>query len=367
MTMAERAIEVYINLNITLLVAYSIWLALQAFLRLGSFRHAYALQHSVLKTLLLLVAASPVLAILVTRMIDVLSPGSSVAVSDIVVASFLRGELGSDAVLLESVLNTRSIWTDGLLTVNSPVFLSLSIALVIGALWAALRIAVSAWRLHQVLNNSHFWRRFGSVDLHLSDTVIVPFAARGLFRRHVVLPVDLLADRDARRMALAHEIQHLRQGDLEWQLGFELVRPFFFWNPAFVLLRYQFDRLRELSCDQAVIAQRKFMPLDYARCLLSFCERSIGKRQQHMLNVALVATSGRSARAELANRLTSLKSMGPRTNFVFWKSVALALPLAITISAVGASLQPPKDWSLDRLTLSTVINLERFAKIERGY
>ncbi len=359
MTVAKGALELYINLNITLVFACLIWMALQVLISRGVSRHAYALQHSLLKVLLLLVAASPALALAATWAIDAMFPGSSIVLSDLAIAAFLRGELGSDAVLLVSVLDTRSNWTVGLLTANSPVFILLSAALIVGAVWAVFRIVISAWRLRAILKDSHFWKRIGTVDLRLSDTVIVPFAARGLVRRHIVLPVDLLADKDARRMALAHEMQHFRQGDLEWELGFEFIRPFFFWNPAFVILKRQFDRLRELTCDHAVITKHEFAPLDYARCLLDFCERSVGKRQQSMLNVALVATSRKSARAELANRLISLKSMNVEIKFARWKTLLVALPLMVSIAVVGASLQSADDWSQDRLTLSTIVNLER--------
>lgn len=359
MTVAKGALELYINLNITLVVACFIWILIRSVLVRSALRQALFLQNSLLKTLLLLVALSPALAVAAAWAIGATIPGSSIVLSDIAVAAFLRGELGSDAVLFDSVLRTRSNWTVGLLTADSPVFILLSAALIGGAVWAFCRILVSAYRLRAILEESHFWKRIGTVELRLSDSVIVPFAARGLVRRYIVLPVDLLADKDARRMALAHELQHFRQGDLEWELGFEFVRPFFFWNPAFIILKRQFDRLRELTCDHAVITKHEFAPLDYARCLLDFCERSVGKRQQNMLNVALVTTSRRSARTELANRLISLKSIKAHSQLAAWKLALVAMPLLVFISVVGASLQTAEDWSQDRLTLSTIVNLER--------
>ncbi len=42
-----------------------------------------------------------------------------------------------------------------------------------------------------------------------------------------------LARRTNLAVSLAHEFQHLRQGDIEWEILLEAIKPIFFLNPAF--------------------------------------------------------------------------------------------------------------------------------------
>ncbi|MEL6647245.1 MAG: M56 family metallopeptidase [Pseudomonadota bacterium] len=358
-------LEIYINLNLTMVFAFVIWLVLRAGLLRTSLRHAYGVQLRVIKLLLAFVALSPLLSFLATQTQKMLAPEQSLILSDFVVAAYLRGDIQISALEFERLLNLRAGWTEGALTLASPVFAALAVALSVGLLGFVLRFGLRAVQVRDMLDASHLIKRIGRVDLRVSQTVRVPIAVRGLTRYHVVLPYDFEATGLDRKMALAHEMQHFRNRDLEWEIGLEMLRPLFFWNPAFFLLKQQFDKLRELSCDEAVLARRGFAPLDYAMCLLRFCERAVTGRQG--LNVGLVGTGRLSARRDLAQRLLSLGTMraGRRVGFV--PGVVFAVVLTVGFALFSASIQTHKDWSHDRLMLSTVVNLERLEAINAGF
>ena len=144
----------------------------------------------------------------------------------------------------------------------------------------------------------------------------MPFATRGLFRRHVVIPSFLLTSPSDMKIVLAHEFEHLRQGDVEWELAFEFLRPVLYFNPVFHFWKQKFGRVRELNCDQSVLERLGISAGDYARCLLQFC----GQRPSKRPDVGLLS---------------------------------------------AATARTPGDWSQDRLTLSTVVNLERLEAINR--
>src|SRR5690606_2987736 len=95
---------------------------------------------------------------------------------------------------------------------------------------------------------------------------------------------------------LAHELQHLRQGDVEWEIALELLKPFFFWNPAFYLWKNQVEVMRELSCDRAILIRRGYDVAAYCQFLLSVCRDSLRRRRLLAVGlpaVALVRTENR--------------------------------------------------------------------------
>lgn len=365
MTATRTALETYLDINIVLALVVAFWFALRWGLSQSKWRTAFALQQSLLKTLLVLVALSPLLAVGASALLRGFVPDRSLVLSDLAVSAFLRGDIAMEAIDFEAVLTSRNRLTQDLLAMASPATQILAVIAVAGLLLCLARLVTTALCIRRMLAGSHSLRRTSAVDIRVSETITIPFATHTGFRRYIVLPSDLVARPSALRIAVAHELQHLRQRDLEWEVGFEVLRPLFFWNPAFGLLKQQFDRLRELSCDQAVLATRRFDRRDYAKCLLDFCRRSRDDRQTSALNVGLVRSGRRRAKRELTMRVLALNTppqhLGRNTAVLL---VAVSI-LFCGISVTAASIRPTDDWSLDRLMLSTVVNLERLEAINR--
>lgn len=361
MTAMKPVLDFIIDANILLALAFSIWTCLHHIARVTWLRHDYFAQLRLLKLALCLTAISPLLAHTVVQASQSFWPSAPITVSDIAVAAYLRGDIALKAVEFETLLNARDRWVDAILTGKLP-FVSVFLAIVIaGGIWHSVRTLRAALKVQHILIRSHVWRRTRRVDIRLSDTVTVPFAVRGFMRRHIVLPSTLVTQPRQMRFILAHESQHIREGDVEWELAFEVMRPFIYWNPAFVLWRHGFERLRELACDQAVILRRGIPLRDYSNCLLDFCSQRVAQPMPRAIPVAFVR---RGAKKELLDRLLSLQKVARKRHWATAPALAICLTLGVSLSA--ASVRQSSDWSQDRLMLSSIVNLERFNAMNRG-
>ncbi|WP_281994828.1 M56 family metallopeptidase [Ruegeria faecimaris] len=364
MTAVKPVLDAFLELNLVLALAAIVWIAARYVVSMTQMRHGFVAQLRALKILCLCVLLSPLLAIGAGLVMAMYSVEGGVAIGDLAVAAYLRGDIAMPATQFEALLNTRQRWIEQTLAGENPI---ISAILVVMALYSAvciLRIIRDGLAIRGIVRSSYLWRSSEKVDIRLSDRVTVPFAVRGLWRRHVVLPSHLLNTPSDMRFALAHELQHVRAADVEWELGFELLRPFLFWNPAYLILKFQFDRLRELACDQSVVSRREINAVEYTSCLLNYCSNSVMRGSPRVLNVALV--KGGKAKRVLRQRVIALAdapAIQPTMPPLFF---ALSVAFAVILALGAASLQPVDDWSHDRLMLSTVVNLERLEARNQG-
>ncbi len=364
MTAVKPVLDAYIELNLVLVMSALVWSGARFVLSRTALRHNYVVQLRALKALCVCILLSPFLAVGVAGLAGTLLPGQAVGFGDIAVAAYLRGDIAMPATQFEALLNTRQRWVEVALSGEYPLLTAtIAIAVLISA-GLALRVGRDALAIHETVRTSFVWRRSACVDIRLSDRITVPFAVRGLRRRHVVLPSHLLNTPRDLRFALAHELEHVRARDVEWELGFELLRPILFWNPAYLVLKHHFSRLRELACDQSVITRKGIDARDYTACLLDYCARTVSRGSPRVLNVALV--SGGKAKRALRQRvlaLTDTPAVQARLTTVF---LGLTVLFAFVLALGSASIRETGDWSHDRLMLSTVVNLERLEARNQG-
>jgi beta-lactamase regulating signal transducer with metallopeptidase domain len=95
-------------------------------------------------------------------------------------------------------------------------------------------------------------------------------AAYGLLRPTIVIPIALVADRNQAKlqMVLAHEMTHIRRGDLLVALVQFATQLVWWFHPLIWWTCRQLTRERERSCDEAVLSTFKCSPDSYAQCLL---------------------------------------------------------------------------------------------------
>ncbi|RKG63707.1 biotin transporter BioY [Corallococcus sp. CA054B] len=107
--------------------------------------------------------------------------------------------------------------------------------------------------------------------LLVSDEVVSPLAA-GLLSPVIVLPAKALRDlpEDSLRMALAHEMAHLRRGDL-W-LGWvpALAETVLFFHPLARQAAREYALAREEACDAEALRLTGAEPADYGELLIAF-------------------------------------------------------------------------------------------------
>ncbi|MCF6321439.1 MAG: M56 family metallopeptidase [Rhizobiaceae bacterium] len=366
----DAIFDAYINVNILLIVVFGLWCIARMLLRPLGMIHAYTTQLRLLNGVFLAVAISPFLFLLLGPLskLGAVTPLFTVNLSDIVVAQYLQGNFDMKPAMLEEFLGFRSRLASDVLELNSNWGIFILGFILAGAALFSARLIISIYALRRIISHSHVWHRFGNLRLLISDTVHVPFSTRTLNRRYVVIPSSMLTNVKDLRIAIGHEFQHMRQYDLEWEIALELLRPIFFWNPAYYLWKRQVEQLRELSCDQRVLARKRYDAKDYCACLLHVCQNSLEKRRLLAIalpKVALIqmngALFGRNPAMLLRQRVVSLLEGNvekyPKTIFL-----ALMIPLLAVVTISAIAIQRPDDWSQDRIMLSTIVNLERLAK-----
>ena len=367
MITASTVFDAYLDVNALLLLACAACFATGYALRFLGLGHTVFAQLRMMRATFLVVVISPFIVIAFMAVVQngYILPDSVPNLSDFIVAQYLHGAFEMNPSALENLLSVRSQTVSAFFETHDAVGVPVIALLVAGIMAFGLRLALSILRLRRMIKDSYAWRRFGSLHLRLSDEISVPFSTRSFRNRFVVLPSAMITRNADLRIALAHEIQHLRQNDVTWEIFLEALRPLFFWNPAFYLWKRRVEQLRELSCDRQVMMRRGYKVAEYCDCLINVCQNSLKPRRLFAVDMPVVALvrienrlfAQRSAKL-LKNRLFSLiegkAERNPTQVFLL-----LGVPmLALTLTA-SLAIQKPSDWSQDRLMLSTIINLER--------
>ncbi|MEM9630281.1 MAG: M56 family metallopeptidase [Pseudomonadota bacterium] len=376
MTLLNQVFDIYIDLNITLALTAVVWLTVKLSMARFGRRLAFTVQLGLLNGLFAVIILSPAVVAVYQHMLvaEMVPAALSVNLADYAVSQYLRGGIALPAEDFQSLLGLRSRFTESILTVTPGLGLGVAVFLVAGFFCFGTRLVINFVRLNRMLSACHDWRRNGRVQLLLSDRAIVPFSARGLFRHYVVIPSELLAKPDDLKLVLKHEFQHLRQGDVAWEIGLEILRPFFFWNPFFYVWKSEVERLRELACDQKVAEHSQVDLKAYCMCLLRAAQAGLRKRQEqtdrdrvgNVASVALLEVQDRLLRRSPAQKLRRRVEALLETNRLrpHWGLACLAvLPMIAVILLISMSIQKPADWSQDRLMLSAIVNLERLETI----
>ncbi|PVB59816.1 M56 family metallopeptidase [Labrenzia sp. 011] len=372
MTLLNRMFDVYIDLNIILAVTALVWLTAKLVLARFGKRLTFTLQLGLLNGLFAIIVLSPAIVAAYHTMLaaDVLPVRLPVNLADYAVAHYLRGGIAIPAEDFQSLLGLRSRVSESILAMEPGFGKGVALFLIAGFACFGLRLTVNFVRLHRMLAGCHLWRRNGRVRLLLSDLAPVPFSARGPCHHYVVIPSDLLAAPEDLALVLRHEFQHLRQGDVTWEIALECLRPLLFWNPFYYVWKSEVEQLRELACDQKVAEDARVDPRSYCMCLLRAAQAGLKKRQEQrtqdrsggVASVALLEVHDRLLRRSPAQKLRRRVEalMEPDRLQPHRGILALAgLAMVSVIFLTALAIQKPADWSQDRLMLSAIVNLER--------
>lgn len=367
MTLIDAFLNAYINANILLVGAIVLWFTARYALHLLGLKQAFGTQLKLLNSLFIAVALSPFVALgfAYATSTGMIAHSTFINLSDYAVAQYLNGRFEMRPGDFEQILGLRETVMRDLLTLQSPLGLTIAGFFAIGFSVLSLRIVASAVQLRRLIKNSYKWRQFGNVQLRLSDETCVPFSTRSPWHRFIVIPTKMLENSDDLRMALAHEFQHIRQGDLEWEIGLETLKPLFFWNPAFLIWKRNIGHLRELACDQKILARRGIDAQAYCDCLLRVCRDSIRNRSRAhdfiprvaFVRIDRIPFTSNSA-AFLRHRITSLLNTPSKRDGRYTLHLLRAVMIALIVLGTIA-IQRPGDWSQDRLMLSAIVNLDR--------
>lgn len=104
------------------------------------------------------------------------------------------------------------------------------------------------------------------------------------------------------QLMLAHELAHLKQGDLLWNWIPELGQILFFFHPLLRPTRLRFKQIQEIACDYSAIQYSKAAPIEYGSILLKAAIHFNGKIDDWQ-----TAFYGPKPKTILKNRLAALK------------------------------------------------------------
>jgi len=163
-------------------------------------------------------------------------------------------------------------------------------------------------------------------SIRVSEEVSTPLVA-GALRPVVVVPADRFAalSADEQRMALCHELAHVKRADLWLGCVPALAERVFFFHPLVRLAAREYALCREAACDAAVIDALATSPREYARLLLA-----LGVSPGRMTAAAAGASWSFST---LKRRITMLGEPSTRS----WTGRAIA---ATVITAAIAAIVP---------------------------
>ncbi len=368
MVPGEVLIDAFLTANILFVVAFALWCLARAALSQLGLRHAHGTYLRVLNSIFLVIVLSPFLMLGLGHLQGAgFARGVDVNLSDMVVSYYLDGRFEMRATEFERLLLLRDSFTADIMHARGWLAQSVIAAFLAGLGVGLLRLAHSINCLRRIVAGSYHWRRFGKLRIRLSDRCSVPFSTRGLRYYYVVLPSHMLGQPDELKVSLAHELQHLRQGDVTWELLLETLKPLFFLNPAYHAWKRQVEHLRELSCDSEVLKRGRVGMRIYCETLLSVCQQSLSRNRMFQVatpKVTLVAADRGGQMSSLEQRITTLLEAG---SFRCPKLVygAIVVPVLAMTILTAIAIQRPGDWSQDRLMLSTVVNLERLEEINR--
>ncbi|MEM9426720.1 MAG: M56 family metallopeptidase [Pseudomonadota bacterium] len=372
MTAGEALLDAFINANILFVICFAIWLAVRTGMQYLGLKHAYGTQLKLLKVLFLAIAFAPFIAAAFRAMQSSgVAPPMNINLSDAVVAYYLNGGFQMESSKFEALVLMRDNFVLSLLNADGLAAQAVIALFLTGFAVGVLRLTMSVLCLWRIVTASYAWRNFGRIKLRLSDRTLVPFSTRGFRNYYVVIPSHMLSEADELKVAIAHELQHVRQGDLEWEVLLEALKPMFFLNPAYHAWKRQVEHLRELNCDTQVLLNGRIDVRSYCETLLSVCQKTLRRDRAFVLAVPKVTlvTADRSSvfdkkRSLLEHRIHSALE-SKRTRFQRLLFVAISVPLLAATTLTTLAIQSPGDWSHDRLMLSTVVNLDRLDEINR--
>jgi beta-lactamase regulating signal transducer with metallopeptidase domain len=104
-----------------------------------------------------------------------------------------------------------------------------------------------------------------------ANVLLMPLIA---LRPRILLPsflIDRMED-EALRILIAHEMTHIRRGDLFWAFLQTVAGSLWWFHPAVWIANRQLNLECERSCDEETIARLECPPCAYAKCLLQVLE-----------------------------------------------------------------------------------------------
>jgi membrane-bound lytic murein transglycosylase D len=215
--------------------------------------------------------------------------------------------------------------------------------------------------LFKFRQSSILFRKIGRVHISFNQEVYVPFSFWLPGEAHIVLPLQMLTRGRQYQMAVAHEIQHHRQGDTRWVFILWAVKWFCFLNPTIYLWIRKISEVQEFACDETLVDLKKVESQAYASCLVEVAETALLQKGRPV---------GAMGMAFLAERNLLKRRIGKMlfepTNKIS-RSVAVGIGVLV-VTALGVTASAAKNLVQDRrVTLEQAQTMANSFKGDSGF
>lgn len=224
------------------------------------------------------------------------------------------------------------------------------------------RILQSLNKLHDLLKNAHVIKEIGNVRVLASDDVKIPFSfskiswksALPCFQAQIVVPLDLLSNPEAYRIAILHEMQHHRQGDTQWSYAVQILKSICFWNPFFHLWEKSLSEVQEFACDEALVGLKNVSAHAYGSCLIETAKIGLSA---HCVLVGTTGMAVSSSAKNLKRRINKMFTYRKANSFKKWIGVLGGTAiLAVMVTSALASQGLVQDHRI------TLVEAQKFAQ-----
>lgn len=220
---------------------------------------------------------------------------------------------------------------------TSHLGLIIATTVLLGLLIGMIRIFFGLKAMLRLLERSHLIRKLGKIELRASLDVESPCSFLFFRRRIVLLPPSLLEESGKFRLAIAHELQHHRQGDTFFVYVFLFLRHLFFFNPLSRQLEKTIERIQEFACDEALLDHHKVSALAYGRCLVEVAESAKRTRRQAFGAVGMATSSSSSTLRRRINIMINQSKQPKRRSLAFlFGAISISLLTATAYASRGS-------------------------------
>ena len=195
----------------------------------------------------------------------------------------------------------------------------------------ALHIGRDLRVLVKIKHDSYQVRKIGRVRLLISDAIHVPFSYWLPGQANIVLPETLIAQREDYRMAIAHELQHHRNGDTCWVYALWGLKLLTIFNPFTHFWSRYISELQEFACDETLVDRRKVESQAYARCLVEVAQTAIN--QKHVP----VCATGLTFLVERNLLKRRIEKMFSQSSIQIGRTISAGVGLVLALAMGGAA------------------------------
>lgn len=139
----------------------------------------------------------------------------------------------------------------------------------IGLLYSAINYFKTICQLKNQQIDAFCRYKIKNLSILFSNNAEASYCWSWLNKFYIVIPISLLENKDNLKIAIHHELQHIRQGDTHWAHFLAILNIVCFWNPMLKLWRKTLDELQEFSCDEVLLLEKQISAMDYANCLMT--------------------------------------------------------------------------------------------------